>query len=131
MGCIEEPPEKVIQRYDAFGGDITIIREETTQIKGPDKYCLGTYLIIRVNCSGNYLFEGWVANYRAQDSLGEKWEYLVKEIPFERKIDLKSLIYRLEIIRVVKDNEIERETLKFEHHGMVGAFNVQGSPMAK
>lgn len=129
--CGKKPPVDHVSNHSLFNDDVKITRTETTQEYMLDDWVKAVKLEFDIEKPGNYLFEGWVANYRAQDTLGEKWEYQVEEVPYHTERNLKSLIYRLEATRVTEDKTIKRDTAKFKHHGIAGSFNVQGEPIAK
>jgi len=129
-GCEKKPPKDHITYHELFDGDVKITRTETTQANIYGNWIQAVKLDLDINQSGNYLFEGWVGNYRARDTLGEKWEYGVGEVPFKKERDLSSWVYRLEASRVGKDGSIERDTEEFRHHGIRGSFNIQGQPVA-
>lgn len=111
-------PINHISQHELFKGEVEIIRTETTQRDGLDDYVKAVKLEFNIEKPGSYLFEGWVANLRAQDSLGERWEYRIEKVPHHAERNLKSSVYRLEATRVTDGKTIERDTARFEHHGL-------------
>lgn len=130
-GCEEKLPEKHISYHELFDGDVTITKTETTKRSMGDDWIQSIKLDMQINRPGYYLFEGWVANYRAKDSLGEKWEFNIEKAPYKEGRDLHSLIYRLEASRTGEEGNIERDTEEFKHHGIASSFAEQGKPLAR
>lgn len=124
-------PVDHVSKHYMFGDDVKVTRTETTQRYIGDNWIKGIKLEFDINKPGNYLFEGWVNNYRAPDSLGERWRYKVEEVPYHEERDLESLIYRLEATRVTNNEKIERASIKFQHKGIASAYGVQGKPIAR
>ena len=120
--CGKNPPEDHVTYHELFNDSVKITRTETTQRSMWDNLIRAVKLDFEINQPGNYLFEGWVENYRSNDTLGEKWEYQVSEAPYKEGRDLHSSIYRLEATRVGKDGKIERDTEEFRHHGRAGSL---------
>lgn len=129
--CGKNPPKDYVTYHELFNGSVKITRTETTQRSMGDNWIQAIKLDFEINQPGNYLFEGWVTNYRTNDTLGEKWEYQVGEVPYKERRDLHSLIYRLEASRVGKEGKIERDTEEFRHHGIASSFNFHGQPTAR
>jgi hypothetical protein len=61
---------------------------------------------------GAYLIEGWRSVYRRNDRLDKIVDFEVTELPFERRIDFSSDVYRAEI--TYSDGSVmERSTVTF------------------
>ncbi len=119
--CRKNLSEDHVEYHELYNGSVKITRTETTQrvigIMGGNRI-QAIKLDFEINQPGNYLFEGWVKHHRAGDTLGEKWEYQVGEVPYKERRDLHSLVDRLEASRVGKDGKIERDTKQFGHHAI-------------
>lgn len=125
VGCSKKVdlPKDHITQYKLFNQSVLITRTETTQHGGMasdyggSTWSIAVKLNIVMNEPGVYLFEGWVENYRAHDTLGETWKYSRDESLDEQIRDLHSPVYRLEIFRVTENGDIQKDNATFPLNG--------------
>lgn len=95
----KKPPKNHLTSYELFNGDVIVTRTEITQREFFSDLISSVKFDFDIKKSGNYLFEGWAARYRARDTKEEEWKFKESETPGKFTKNLNSLIYRVEAVR--------------------------------